>query len=103
MEEEFSDKFNNRIKFTDKRWNHIIKEHPEIGAYKDKLPDALKNPDLVKRSKRDKDTFLYYRYYKSIFKGKYLIVVARTKNNPVILTCYVTDRIKKGDLIWKKN
>ena len=48
-------------------------------------------------------TFLYYRYYKSILKGKYLIVVARTKNNPILLTCYITDRIKQGDLIWGKN
>ena len=99
MEEVFKDKFGNIINFTDKHWNHIIKEHPEIEPYKNKLSEVLLNPDLVKRSKRDKDTFLYYRYY----KGKYLLVVARTKNNPILLTCYVTDRIKKGDLIWKKD
>ena len=103
MEEDFKDKFNNTIKLTDKQWSHIIKEHPEVEIYKKKLFDVLKNPDLVKKSKRDKDTFLYYRYYKSIFKGKYLLVVARTKNNPTLLTCYITDRIKQGDLIWKKD
>ena len=103
MEEDFKDKFNNTIKLTDKQWSHIIKEHPEIESYKDKLSDVLKNPDLVKKSKRDKDTFLYYRYYKGIYKGKYLLVVARTKNNPMLLTCYITDRIKQGDLIWKKD
>ena|SRR3989338_4638003 len=102
MEEEFIDKFNNKINFTDKRWNHIIKEHPEVEPYKDKLSEVLKTPDLVKRSKRDKDTFLYYRYYKDIYKGKYLLAVAR-KSDKMLLTCCITDRIKEGDLIWKKD
>ena len=86
MEEAFKDKFNNTIKLTDKRWSHIINEHPEVEPLKDMLSNVLKNPDLVKRSKRDKDTFLYYRYYKDIHKGKYLLVVARTKDNPMLLT-----------------
>lgn len=103
MEEEFKDKFNNIIKLSEKRWLHIIKEHPEIEPYRNRLFDVLRNPDLVKRSKRDKDTFLYYRYYKDIYKGKYLLVVARTKLNQALLTCYITDRIKEGNLIWKKN
>ena len=103
MEKEFIDKFRNIIKLTDKQWSHIVEEHPEIEPYKNRLLEVLSNPDLVKRSKRNKDTFLYYRYYKDIFKGKYLLVVARTKSKSMLLTCYITDRIKKGDLIWKRN
>ena len=103
MEIEFRDKFNNIIKFTDKRWNHIIQEHPEVEPYKNRLSKVLENPDLVKRSKRQKDTFLYYRYYNDIYKGKHLLVVARTKHNSILLTCYITDKIKKGELIWKKD
>lgn len=98
--EDFKDKFGSIIKLTDKHWSHIIKEHPEVGAYKSRLSDVLTKPDLVKRSKRDKDTFLYYRYYKDIYKGKYLLVVAR---DGLLLTCYITDRIKEGDIIWKKD
>ena len=103
MEEEFTDKFNNKIRFTDKRWNHIIKEHPEAESYKNRLSDILKNPDLVKKSTRDKDTLLYYRYYKDIFRGKYLLVVARPKGDKMLLTCFITDRIKEGDLLWEKD
>ena len=103
MEEEFEDRFKNLMKLTAKHWNHIIKEHPEIVPYKNRLPDVLGEPDLVKRSKRNKDTFLYYRYYKDIYKGKYLLVVAKTKDMPILLTCYITDRIKEGDTIWKRD
>ena len=103
MGEELYDKFGNSIKLPDKRWKHIVSQHPEIEPYKDKLPDVLKNPNIVKRSKKSTDTFLYYRYYKNIYNGKYLLVVARTKDTPLLLTYYITDRIKKGELIWKKN
>ena len=102
MEAGFKDKFKNIIKLTDKQWKHITTEHPEIEPYKNKLADVLGKPDLVKRSKRDKDTFLYYRYYEGIYGGKYLLVVARIKDK-LLLTCYITDRIKEGDLIWKKD
>lgn len=102
MEEEFEDKFGNTIKLTDNHWDHIIKEHPEVQPYKTRLFKVLSKPDLVKKSKRDKDTFLYYRYYKDIHQGKYLLIVARIKDE-LLLTCYITDRIKEGDTIWKKD
>lgn len=57
MEEEYSDMFQNRIKLTDKHWNHITKEHPEIEPYKNKISDVLSKPDLIKRSKRVKVHF----------------------------------------------
>ena len=102
MEEKFEDKFGKTVNLNDKHWNHIIKEHPEILPYKNRLSDVLRNPDLVKRSKRDKDTFLYYLYDKDICQGKYLLVVANTKDT-LLITCYITDRIKEGDTIWKKD
>ena len=100
--EEFKDKFGNKIRLSDGHWQHVIKEHPEIAAYKKRFGDVLLNPDLIKRSKRDSNTFLYYKYYKDIYKGKYLLVVARIEDKS-LLTCYITDRIKEGDSIWEKN
>ena len=103
MEDNFIDFFDNSIKLLPHRWKHIVRQHPEVKSHKNKIHEVLRTPDLVKRSKRDKDTFLYYRYYNEVYKGKYLLVVARTKNEPMILTCYITDKIKKGDMIWEKN
>lgn len=58
---------------------------------------------MIFRNSRDKDTFLYYQYYNDIYKGKYLLVVAKIKDKPILLTCYITDRIKEGEIIWKKD
>ncbi len=103
MELNLKDKFNNKIKLTDNQWNHIVKEHPEVEPYKNRLSEVLGKPDLVKRSKRNRDTFLYYRYYKDIYRGKYLLAVAEIKEKSMILTCYITDRIKEGGAIWRKD
>ena len=41
--------------------------------------------------------------YKDIYEGKYLLAVADIRNKKLLLTCYITDRIKQGDTIWKKD
>ena len=92
----------NRIELTDERWQHIISEHPEVKKFKDKLSDVLSMPDLVKRSKRSEDVFLYYRYYLEIFGGKHLLAVVKIGLWSFLLTCYVTDRVKGGGAIWKR-
>ena len=103
MEKELKDKFNNSIRIAEKQWSHIIKVHPEVQPYKDRVADVLANPDLVKKSKRNGDIFLYYHYYKDIYEGKHLLAVVETKHKKLLLTCYITDRIKEGDIIWKKD
>ena len=97
------DYLGNQIELTDERWRHIITEHPEVRGFKDRLSEILSNPDLVKCSKRDKDVLLYYRYYPDIFGGKYLLGVVKIQKQPFLLTYYVTDRIKEGEVIWQRN
>ncbi len=97
------DKFGNRIVIANKRLQLIINKHPEIEPYINRIKYILSHPDIVKRSKRNSDTFLYYRFYKDVYQGKFLLVVARTKDNPILSTFFVTDRIKEGEIIWKKN
>ena len=45
---------------------------------------------------------LYYRYYaQTIVGGKWFcIVVKQLKNDAFIITAYLTDRIKKGEILW---
>ncbi len=93
----------NQIELTDERWKHIVTEHPEVRGIKDRLLEILSKPDLVKRSKRDKDVLLYYRYYPDMFDGKYLLVVVKIQKHPFLLTYYVTDRIKEGEVIWQRS
>jgi len=50
-----TDIFEDTIELTDERWSHIIKEHPEVESYKEKILEVLTSPDYVKKSKRDTD------------------------------------------------
>jgi len=93
----------NQVELTHERWQHIISEHPEVRGFKNRLLEILGAPDLVKRSKRDKDVLLYYHWYPDIFGGKYLLVVVKIQRRPFLLTCYATDKIKEGDVIWQRS
>ncbi len=97
-----TDIFNNAIELTDERWSHIIREHPEVEPYKEKIQEVLLSPDYVKKSKRDAEVLLYYKFYGDIFNGKYLLVAAKKGLRSFVLTCYITDIIKKGETLWEK-
>lgn len=66
------------------------------------MQDVLSAPDYVKKSKRDKNVLLYYKFYGDIFGGKYFLVVVMKNLRSFILTCYITDMIKKGETLWEK-
>jgi hypothetical protein len=98
----YTDIFGDSIELTDERWLHIIKEHPEVSQYKGRIQEVLTIPDYVKKSSRDLDVLLYYKFYGDIFNGKYMLAVAKKGFRSFILTCYITDMIKKGVTIWEK-
>lgn len=97
-----TDIFNITVELTDERLAHIIREHPEVESYKEKIREVLLSPDYVKKSKRDADVLLYYKFYGDIFDGKYLLVAAKKGLRSFVLTCYITDMIKKGETLWEK-
>ena len=98
---EFVDKFNRNIRLTNERWKHIADTHPELKNLLNELSGALKEPEIVKNSANDEDVVLFYRFYEHIYKGKYMCVVVKL-NEKLIITAYITDRIKRGDVIWTK-
>jgi hypothetical protein len=98
----YIDIFGNSIELTDERWLHIIKEHPEVSQYKERIQEVLATPDYVKRSSRNTDVVLYYKFYSDILDGKYLLVVIKKELRSFVLTCYITDMIKKGVILWEK-
>jgi len=97
-----TDIFKDTIEITDERWRHIMREHPEVESYKERIQEVLSAPDYVKKSKRDMDVLLYYKFYDDIFNGKNLLVVAKKGLRSFILSCYITDIIKKGETLWEK-
>ena len=99
---EFTDNFNRKITLSEERWIHITESHPETSELLKELEGTLDNPELIRNSAYDENVVLFYRYYAHIYEGKYMCVVVRL-DSALIVTAYITDRIKSGDVVWKKN
>lgn len=92
------------IRLTDERLNHLL-DHPELIPIQEYMETVLMNPEFVVQSSCDIDTMLYYRWYHDTPVGEkyFCVVVKDTETSPFIITAYLTDRIKKGTLIWSPN
>lgn len=99
---EFVDFFGRRVLLVEEREKHILEEHAEVVQYLVRLSEVVKSPDLIKESVYDKQTFLFYKFYEDIFAGKYLVVVVKYNEKNLVLTCYITDKIKGGRIRWRK-
>ena len=66
------------------------------------IKETLSEPQQVIQSLSDKDANLYYRFYIGTKVGdKYLCVVVKMViKGAFVLTAYLTDSIKKGEVIW---
>jgi hypothetical protein len=65
------------------------------------IPTALESPDEIRASQYDVKVWLHYKFYKSL--DKYIVAAVKVLNgNGFILTAYITDRIKLGEMLWKK-
>lgn len=91
-----------QIRLTDERLRHIL-EHPEMAGMLDAISETLGQPETVTKSLTDPEARLYYRHYKDTMVGeKYLCVVVKQASidDAFLLTAYLTDKVKRGDLIW---
>lgn len=74
-------------------------KHPIMKGKENLVQEALANPVQVKSSQKDPNVLLYYR----AFEDKYICAVVKHENGSgFIITAYVTDKIKKGRLVWEK-
>ena len=88
------------IRISEGYW-HVITtvKHQILEGEEKEVKRVLTDPIEIRRSKTDPDVYLYYAHYKDC----YLCVVARHFNGDgFVITAYPTDRIKRGDLVWKK-
>lgn len=91
------------IRFTDERLRHIL-DHPEMKAMETAIAETIREPEKVIESLSDPEAQLYYRFYLGTRVGdKYLCVVVKVKGaDAFILTAYLTDTVKRGELIWPR-
>lgn len=99
----FEDIFRRKIRLTEERILHIT-TRTEMVEQEGKIEETLKNPDIVRHSIWDKDVHLYYKLYgKTPLGQKYLLVGIKISNGEgFVITAFFTDRIKNGEVLWKR-
>ncbi|MCK4428953.1 MAG: DUF4258 domain-containing protein [Candidatus Aenigmarchaeota archaeon] len=90
------------VSVTNEYWDYITTiKHPHIRSKENEIINTLKNPEIIRQSKRDKNVYLFYR--KTIYYSKqYYLCVIINKEKGFVITAYITDKIKEGEEIWKK-
>jgi len=92
----------------DGHWDtHILRGHPELAGYQDRVIEALRQPDDVYRSKRDPTTRIYVRSYGGIvientpIEKINLRVVVREKDGFVVTAYFAVATWRGlGERIW---
>lgn len=97
------DRFGREIRITEERWNYIISKRPILRKLKKHLIETIKEPELIKESAYDRQVALYYKHFKNILGGKYMVAVIKINIDKFVLTGYVSDRVKEGEVIWEKD
>ena len=102
--QEFRDYSGQVIRLTDERLEHIH-THPRMASFLAEIPGTLADPERVVRSRSDPDVRLYYRFCQGTVLGdKYLCIVVKSLfDDSFIITAYVTDTIKRGEILWTRN
>jgi hypothetical protein len=92
------------IRLDEDRWRHVL-GHPEMENQRSRVKETLVDPDEVRESVRSSSIWLFYKLYtETPVSKKYLLVAVQVLNGEgFIVTTFFTDKVKKGDLIWKKN
>lgn len=69
------------------------------------ISETLVAPDEVRGSNHDEQVNLYYRWYNAPdIDNKYICAVVRiVGDDALVMTVYPTDRIKEGDIVWRKS
>lgn len=97
---EVKSKLDSSINTSRAYWNIITHlKHPSIQGKEKYVKETLVLPDEIRVSKKARDVYLFYKRY----RHKFLCVVARIHGNKgFIITAYYTEKIKEGELKWKK-
>ena len=103
MPEILEDLFGRRILLTDEGWNHILERHHYMIDFRDEIGQTLQKAEEIRRSTTaPQTTSLYYKWYHETFRGdKWVCVVVKAlPDEAFVVSAYVTERIKDGEVIW---
>ena len=75
-------------------------KHPSLNGHLKDVEETLRDPDEIRRSRKDSNVFLFYKGQ----HPRWLCAVAKQEDGTgFLITAYHTDSIKVGDVIWTKS
>lgn len=87
------------ISITSQYWHYIVTVKHRLMHNKENLvKEIIKYPDEIRQSKSDESVYLYYKQTDKL----YCVVCKHVDKEGFIITTYPTDRVKEGNMIWKK-
>lgn len=97
------DCFGRSVRLTDERVTHIL-QHQEMTDMAEEIERVLQSPTEVRISRSDESVRLFYEFYaKTMVGGKWLCVVVKyAAEDAFVVTAYLTDQLKAGEIIWPK-
>ena len=79
----------------------IVAKHPDLADRLSDVQSALREPEEVRRSRRDAAVLLFYR--SDHRAGRWVVAVTKREDDEAFLiTAYRTDAIKEGERLWPK-
>jgi len=100
---EIVDKLGRKIKLKKETIWHIIRR-PEMENEEENIKTCLIDPDLVVESPKSKSVLIFNKHYHDReLNEQWLMVVVKVLNkHGIILTSYRSNRVKRGNVIWKR-
>ena len=97
------DCFGQLVRLTDERREHIL-EHAEMAGMDGELERVLQSPTEVRLSRTDENARLFYEFYgQTSVGGKWLCVVVKyLPDDAFVITAYLTETLKAGDIVWQR-
>jgi hypothetical protein len=90
-----------RIRTTKDYWRLITEtKHRNMQGKLREITDAIESPDQIIASIKDPTVLLFYKEF--TIRQWYCSIVKRLNGTGFLITAYVTNAIKKGEIIWPK-
>lgn len=98
---ETTDCFGRQVRLTDERLAHIL-DRPEMQNMREEIIRTLHAPAEVRISQSDVNVRLFYEFYARTRVGdKWLCVVVKyLADDAFVVTAYLTDKLKAGEILW---
>lgn len=91
-----------RVRCSEVYWDFIVtQKHPVMAGHEKEVEEVLRDPDEIRRSRKDPNVLLFYRGT----SPRWLCAVTKDQGSSLgfLITTYPTDSIKTGECIWKKS